>query len=233
MALVVIVHPILRIIFDKVYVALVPSNTASDSAKVEERGKIRASYDICFAAIFLFVLHGFSAFKVLLLLGMNFSIAKGLPRPWIPAATWIFNIGILFANELCHGYSYRSIAEFIIPAPFDAAEIGWGSWLDSYGGLIPRWEILFNITVLRLISFNLDYYWALDSRSASSQVEVRVIDCPPSQQRILTAQRRNSLTRPSYLKEIASRYQQRSTDTIFSTIRPMYYTRLSILQGPF
>ena len=43
----------------------------------------------------------------------------------------------------------------------------WGAWLDSYGGIMPRWEVLFNITVLRLISFNMDYYFSLDRRSGS------------------------------------------------------------------
>lgn len=53
----------------------------------------------------------------------------------------------------------------------------WGTWLDSHGGLIPRWEILFNITVLRLISFNLDYYWSLDYNSASA-IEVTPFSSP-------------------------------------------------------
>jgi D-alanyl-lipoteichoic acid acyltransferase DltB (MBOAT superfamily) len=39
---------------------------------------------------------------------------------------------------------------------------------------MSRWEILFNITILRLISFNLDYYWSLDRRSGSP------IEVPPS-----------------------------------------------------
>lgn len=26
---------------------------------------------------------------------------------------------------------------------------------------MSRWEVLFNITILRLISFNLDYHWSL------------------------------------------------------------------------
>jgi hypothetical protein len=46
--------------------------------------------------------------------------------------------------------------------------------MDDHGGLIPRWEVLFNITILRLISFNLDYYWSLNSPRASP-VEVRPI----------------------------------------------------------
>lgn len=40
----------------------------------------------------------------------------------------------------------------------------WAEWVDGYGGILSRWEILFNLTVLRLISFNLDYYWSLDRR---------------------------------------------------------------------
>ncbi|KAI9854879.1 MAG: glycerol transporter, partial [Pleopsidium flavum] len=51
--------------------------------------------------------------------------------------------------------------------PEKGAAGNWGTWLDAYGGLIPRWEILFNITVLRLVSFNLDYYWSLDRRGGS------------------------------------------------------------------
>ena len=31
---------------------------------------------------------------------------------------------------------------------------------DAYSGIYPRWHIGFNITMLRLISFNMDYYWA-------------------------------------------------------------------------
>jgi hypothetical protein len=47
-----------------------------------------------------------------------------------------------------------------------------GHTLDSYGGLMARWEVLFNFTVLRLISFNLDYYWSLNSK-VGSPLEVR------------------------------------------------------------
>jgi len=50
-----------------------------------------------------------------------------------------------------------------------------GHTLDSYGGLIPRWEVLFNFTILRLISFNLDYYWSLNTRT-SSPLEKKQLD---------------------------------------------------------
>jgi len=31
---------------------------------------------------------------------------------------------------------------------------------DAYSGIYPRWHVGFNITMLRLISFNMDYFWA-------------------------------------------------------------------------
>ncbi len=138
----------------------------------------RASFDYWFGLIFLGVLHGFSAFKVILLLYLNFSIATRLPRQYVPIATWIFNIGTLFANELCDGYKYANIAQFISSTgPYTLEKESnlhkWGAWLDSYGGIMSRWEILFNITVLRMISYNMDYTWSTDRR-AGSPIEV----CP-------------------------------------------------------
>ena len=135
---------------------------------------MRISFDIVFATIFLFVLHGFSAFKVLSILALNYQLAKRLPKSLLPPVTWAFNMFILFANELCHGYSYDRLGEAILPAPFAQGERLWGPWLDSYGGLIPRWEILFNITVLRLISFNMDYYWSFP-HSRDTAVEVSAV----------------------------------------------------------
>ncbi|RAL67864.1 hypothetical protein DID88_008590 [Monilinia fructigena] len=97
----------------------------------------------------------------------------GLPRKFIPAATWIFNIGILFANELSDGYRFTSIAQYISPKGEAGLQNGallhsWAEWMDSYSGIVPRWEILFNLTVLRLISFNLDYYWSLEKAAGSA-----------------------------------------------------------------
>jgi len=159
-------HPLLR----RAYNYLRPIRNA-ETSKTEAQGEARlaqrVSYDLIFATIFLFALHGTSAFKVFLILYANYTLATSLSRNYIPAATWIFNIAVLFANEVCSGYPYSRLAQLV---PFGASA-GWGTWLESYGGLIPRWEILFNITALRLISFNLDYYWSLEQRG-SSPVEV-------------------------------------------------------------
>jgi len=142
----------------------------------------RASFDYGFALVFLAALHGFSALKVILILYLNFSIATRLPRQYVPIATWIFNIGTLFVNELCDGYKFAKIAQLISLAGQESLEKGselqnWGTWLDSYGGIMSRWEILFNITVLRLISYNMDYYWSLNRR-AGSPLEVYLYEMP-------------------------------------------------------
>jgi protein-cysteine N-palmitoyltransferase HHAT len=184
MAIVVLVHPLLRRVYNAV--SPLPSQKSSPNsvptakaentkqealASAHDRFIQRTSFDLYFALVFLAVLHGFSALKILLILYINFKIATKLPKEYIPPITWIFNIGILFVNEFCHGYHYASIAKNVFP--FSAPASNWGTYLDSYGGLIPRWEILFNFTILRLISFNIDYYWSLDRSRSSSPVEVR------------------------------------------------------------
>ena len=153
-------------------------SSAAESSTADGRMNQRISFDVGFSVIFLLALHGFSALKVLLILYINYTLVTGLRKEYVPMVTWIFNIGILFANELGKGYPYSDIANTVLPRQASAEsaiehdpKANWGAVLDSYGGLIPRWEILFNVTVLRLISFNFDYVWSLN-RGTSSPVEV-------------------------------------------------------------
>ncbi|AEO65954.1 uncharacterized protein THITE_2077439 [Thermothielavioides terrestris NRRL 8126] len=185
MALLLIFHPLLRRVWNAVvYPASQEARTARTANSpdaAEARLRQRASFDYAFALLYLVVLHGFSAVKILLILAVNYKLATGLPRKYIPAVTWVFNVCILFANELCEGYKFRDVALLLTGRPAvdlmidPPALVKLGDWLDSYGGLMSRWEILFNITVLRLISFNLDYYWSLDRRS-SSPIEKKQLD---------------------------------------------------------
>ncbi|CZS98819.1 related to glycerol transporter [Rhynchosporium agropyri] len=186
LAILLACHPVLRKIYNAIRPVAVrsgsPKSNGSSSfmsvADGEARKEQRASFDFGFAIIFLAAIHGFSGLKVMTILYLNYYLAKNLPRQYIPSASWIFNIGILFANELSDGYKFARMAAYL--SPLDATGQGnslnnWGKWLDSYGGIIPRWEILFNLTVLRLISFNLDYYWSLDRRSGST-IEKKQLD---------------------------------------------------------
>jgi len=151
------------------------------SAAADARLSQRVSFDVTFAGIFLTALHGFSIFKIMAILYVNYCIAMKLPRPYIPAASWIFAVGTLFANEFTTGYSYGTMFSMFLPA--SVSEKGqpaanFGHTLDSYGGLMSRWEVLFKFTILRLISFNLDYYWSIPSRTGSP-LEVPPLTIPP------------------------------------------------------
>ncbi|KAH7138337.1 glycerol:H+ symporter-like protein [Dendryphion nanum] len=182
--LVVILHPLLRKVYDSFWGAGMYTQSRptgglggqlthglTAAAAAEARLEQRISFDLPFTVIFLAALHGFSILKILAILYTNYTICKKVPRQYMPALTWIFNVGILFANELYRGYSYNAILLPFSPSS-PVLEQGqppqnFGKVLDSYGGIIPRWEVLFNFTVLRLISFNLDYFWSLNSRAGS------------------------------------------------------------------
>ena len=242
-------HPLLRRLYDSVYNvapttsskplsngSISPEDLASQTIIADGRMKQRISFDVGFSLFFLLALHGFSALKVLLILYINFNLAIGLRKEYVPVATWIFNIGILFANELGKGYQYSDIANIILPwqpsvgvSPQQDSKSNWGVVLDSYGGLIPRWEILFNVTVLRLISFNLDYVWSLN-RGASSPMEVRKVRINRNRF-VLTATRRNNSIPQIYQRGIGSTYRQNPQTILSATISLMLCTHLSISQG--
>ncbi|TGJ86681.1 hypothetical protein E0Z10_g2079 [Xylaria hypoxylon] len=180
----VVLHPLLRRLYSSVVYRVNSGGKASRPTleEADQRLNQRASFDFGFAIIYLLALHGVSAFKVLTILYLNYQVATTLPRKSVPVATWVFNIGILFANDLCNGFKFKDIASVLggglsggLINESNSGLVNWGRWLDSYGGLMSRWEILFNITVLRLISFNLDYYWSLDRRSYSP-IEKKQLD---------------------------------------------------------
>lgn len=196
------------------------------AAAADARLNQRISFDVGFAVIFLAALHGFSIFKILAILYLNYQIAVKLPKAYVPGATWIFNLAVLFANELLHGYHYSSIFGFFLPSTLSEKGTparNFGHTLDSYGGLIPRWDVLFNFTVLRLISFNLDYYWSLNSR-ASSPLEV-CMSFYPSMIWLITA-RRNNLIHPTSQNATVSLYPQNPMTSASGTTLPIPCTRL-------
>ncbi|KPM45838.1 Glycerol uptake protein 1 [Neonectria ditissima] len=179
MTALLIFHPLLRKLWDSVY----PTNGRVETGP--SRLDRRATFDYVFAYIFLIALHGISVLKIFFILYINYQIGKQLPRKYVPVATWIFNIGTLFSNELSNGYQFRNMASYISPPvmaivgnvmrPVDSDLMQLGAWFDSFQGILVRWEILFNITILRLISFNMDYYWSLD-RNSSNSLEKKQLD---------------------------------------------------------
>ncbi|KIJ52437.1 hypothetical protein M422DRAFT_58644 [Sphaerobolus stellatus SS14] len=114
-----------------------------------------------FAIIMALFLHGTSAFKIYLILSLNYLIAKfccspSAPKYLGPALTWGFNLFVLYMNEIHHGYAFGNLHPSL-------------AMLDTIKGFYPGWHISFNITMLRLVSFNMDYYWASHSTHEPSQ----------------------------------------------------------------
>ncbi|EXJ64095.1 hypothetical protein A1O7_00431 [Cladophialophora yegresii CBS 114405] len=228
-------HPSLRRLYE-LYTSSAPpasdgiaQSTAHGQAAADARLRSRLAFDFVSALIYVTALNGTSVLKILLILLINFKIATALPQHAIPVTTWVFNIGILFANELARGYPYSVMGEAIVP--FFPAASNWGKFLDSYGGLQPRWEVLFNFTVLRMISFNFDYYWSLGRSRAGSPLEKKQLD--PS-----TLSERDRVTMPAP----ASAYVSFQTYVAYVLYPPLYlagpiltfndYISQSIYQSP-
>ncbi|KAJ5959615.1 Membrane bound O-acyl transferase MBOAT [Penicillium vulpinum] len=173
--LLLIAHPLIRRVYQsyanrsKVGTKqLSPSVVSTGDAQLEQRMR----FDFWFGLVFITALHGVSALKVLSILYINFRIGKDVPRSYVPTATWVFNICVLFANEFSGGYSLVRIAKVFAPGSGMSEDsttmlVQWAQTLDDLGGLMPRWEVLFKVTVLRLISFNMDRHWSVDYPAAS------------------------------------------------------------------
>lgn len=128
-------HQALRHIFDKL-------------SKNARRKDHRLQFDLLFGMIFLFVIHGFGAIKLLSISTFSYAIAHSAKDSLAnPVLTWMVVIGLLFTNEWYQGYKFSALH----PALAN---------MDAWSGLLDRWHIHFNITALRLISYNLDYYWS-------------------------------------------------------------------------
>ncbi|KAI8991875.1 MBOAT, membrane-bound O-acyltransferase family-domain-containing protein [Mycotypha africana] len=151
------------------------------SEKTADVGQRKKRYFYLISSVVsLIVLHGIHCIKIWLIVSISYcinSITKQ-KRCWNPALSWAFNIMVLFLNEYYNGYSFESIHKKL-------------AILDSnsyYSGLLPRWHVFFNFTMLRLISFNMDYFW---SRKVSSdqqqQPHTHTTSFPTDKERITTS----------------------------------------------
>ncbi|KAF9969639.1 glycerol transporter, partial [Modicella reniformis] len=128
---------------------LVPSITA---LKNPQQPLYRAYFFLAFAMVYLYFMYGNSLLKIGAIATMNYAIAKtGRGARWMPIVTWVFNIGIIFLNEGYNGYNFADLHESL-------------AWLDENKGMNGRWDVNFNFTMLRLVSFNMDYYWTFNTR---------------------------------------------------------------------
>ncbi|KAJ7639190.1 MBOAT, membrane-bound O-acyltransferase family-domain-containing protein [Roridomyces roridus] len=110
------------------------------------------------AIVMLLALHGTSILKIIPIITANYLIAKSYRgSKFGPICTWVYNVAMIFMNDWYSGYKFGDIF-----APL--------AFLDSSEGIYPRWHVTFNITMLRLLSFSMDYYWACNNSAPSENV---------------------------------------------------------------
>ncbi|KAI9480837.1 MAG: MBOAT, membrane-bound O-acyltransferase family-domain-containing protein [Benjaminiella poitrasii] len=127
----------------RLYDRLIQSTYAKNC---DSRVKRKTTFNLIVSLIVITSLHGTGLIKVLVIITTSYILGRiGRGSKWNPFLTWTFNLWVLFMNERYNGYTFESL--------FGLA------WMDHYQGLLPRWHILFNFTMLRLVSYNMDYYW--------------------------------------------------------------------------
>ncbi|GAV55715.1 hypothetical protein ZYGR_0AY01070 [Zygosaccharomyces rouxii] len=104
-------------------------------------------FDFIFGVLFVVAAFGINCIKYFTEISVTFAIGyafKFNPR-LATLLSWAFGISLLFLNDKYSKYSYGSISSRL-------------SYLDSqFKGLIPRWDVFFNFTLLKILSYNLDF----------------------------------------------------------------------------
>ncbi|KAI8057108.1 glycerol transporter [Syncephalis plumigaleata] len=114
------------------------------------------------SAVFMVIISGSNLIKILLIISINYAIAKiGKGTRWNPIITWIFNLTVLLFNDQFEGYRYGGISSAF-------------EFLDNHRGLMPRWEIHFKFAMLRMVSFNMDYYWCCQNKEQTDNERARI-----------------------------------------------------------
>ncbi|KAI1299510.1 glycerol transporter [Mortierella claussenii] len=155
--------------------SLIPTYTSLPSKLPEQTPPLyRAYFFLAFSFIYLYFMYGNSILKIGAIVTLNFWIARmGRGASWMPAVTWIFNLGILFLNEGYDGYRFGDMHGSL-------------AWLDENQGVKRRWDVNFNFTMLRIVSFNMDYYWSfrtpreniMDDRDTTPQSDKERVATP-------------------------------------------------------
>mgnify|MGYP001167222315 CR=1 FL=1 len=107
----------------------------------------KLTFDFGFGLLFLYAAHGVNAVRIILHLLAMYSIGHIFKnnRKLATFLSWTYGIGALFINDRFRNYPFANF-------------LGCLSFLDTgYKGIIPRWDVFFNFTLLRMLSYNMDF----------------------------------------------------------------------------
>lgn len=140
-------------------------------------------FDMIFGLFFLFIAHGFNSIRILIHMMVMFTIVHLFKRQRKLATclTWTYGIATLFINDNFRNLPLGNLLPLLKPID-----------LLNFKGIIARWDVFFNFTLLRLISYNLDYLERWDNQfktfkkkdTESSQDEDNLIQQQPSIRRM-------------------------------------------------
>lgn len=114
-------------------------------------------------------MNGSATAFILAIVSINYAISSlGTYDRWrrvATIATWVFNCAVLLANERYRGYRWPDLLGTGVPG---GSQFYLVLWLETHRGLFP-WHGLFNMVVLRMISFNIDRAWSSESRPVTQR----------------------------------------------------------------
>lgn len=128
------------------------------------KGKGMARFWLIASSVYVIYLHGSCVLFILAIALGNYVLTKSFAgTSAFPYLLWIYNLTFLVSNRVYSGYKFASFgAQF--------------AFLDQHRGEL-RWHISFNMVMLRMLSFGLDYHWAQISRPSTVNWENHTRNC--------------------------------------------------------
>lgn len=101
----------------------------------------RRTFDLGFGLFFIVGMHGFNSLKIIFHMLVMFGLGRLSKKNALISQSllWTYGLATLFIND-----RYRLVPYGI-------------GFMDNFKGLISRWDVFFNFTLLRMLSFNIDY----------------------------------------------------------------------------
>nr|AAO25613.1 GUP1 [Nakaseomyces delphensis] len=128
-------------------VAIVPVHVVVKRCILQATNVSKFKFDALLGGLVLFGAHGVNSLRILTHIAIMYSIVHLFKR-WRKVATvltWVYGISTLFINDNFRTYPIGQIWSVLAP-------------LDTMNrGIIERWDVFFNFSLLRMISYNLDY----------------------------------------------------------------------------
>ncbi|WPK27262.1 hypothetical protein PUMCH_004640 [Australozyma saopauloensis] len=129
--------------------------------------KKRTTFDLMFGLVFFFALHGVNTIRIMLHVVVMYYLARRLKNgSHARLALWTYGVFTLFFNE-----KFKLV-------PFHVAFLDEG----AFKGIVLRWEVFYNISLLRILSYNLDY---LEKREQAPAKPVKVPDNLDDRERLV------------------------------------------------